>query len=52
LISTAVTWVRVPSVGRERKIAVRPGPRTPSNFPRRNTTPRSYYRSTRSDTLR
>jgi hypothetical protein len=31
------------------KMSVSPGPRTPSNFPRRNTTPRSYWRSTRGD---
>jgi hypothetical protein len=34
------------------KMNVSPGPRTPSNFPRRNTTPRSYWRSTRSEPMR
>ena len=34
------------------KMSVSPGPRTPSNFPRRNTTPRSYCRSTRSEPMR
>src|ERR1700686_1781928 len=29
------------------KIKVSPAPRTPSNFPRRKTTPRSYCRNTR-----
>ena len=31
---------------------MRLGPRTPSNFPRRNTTPRSYYRNTRIEPIR
>ena len=34
------------------KMSVRPGSRTPSNFPSRNTTPRSYWRSTRSEPMR
>ena len=34
------------------KMKVSPGPRTPSNRPRKNTTPRSYCRSTRIDTSR
>src|SRR5262249_37691421 len=31
------------------KMKVSPGPRTPSNLPRRNTTPRSYWRRMRID---
>jgi hypothetical protein len=34
------------------KMSVSPAPRTPSNFPSRNTTPRSYCRSTRIETAR
>ena len=34
------------------KMSVSPGPRTPSNFPRKNTTPRSYCRRTRSEPIR
>jgi hypothetical protein len=34
-------------MGMGTKTKVSPAPRTPSNFPRRNTTPRSYCRSTR-----
>ena len=33
------------------KINVSPGPRTPANLPRRNTTPRSYCFNTRSETM-
>jgi len=33
------------------KINVNPGPRTPANLPRRNTTPRSYCFNTRSETM-
>ena len=33
------------------KISVSPGPRTPANFPRRKTTPRSYCFNTRSEMI-